>query len=354
MKKKPPQPLIASSYATIWDGVDLPVPDDDDALVTRRLWLSFVARRVEKVAQSRVNVKKTRELKLSSLPPKEREKFKGSLYKEWSTWVKHGAVTLLSKEEQAAAPRERVLQMRRVDTDKNGANRGDQGFDELELIAKTRLVVPGFADPDALAGKIRTDAPTAPPEAVAMVAQVAASFGWELHQGDVEAAFLNGGVLKREIYLKAPRGGLPAVGDFAAIEEGTIMKARKSVYGLNDSPFEWNLEHVRGVKEVGFTQSQIHPTVFYFWRNAALEGMLCMHVDDDLIAASPWLKANVLPLLRKRFVYGKWKINDFVHCGREYSRGDDGCVCTSSRWATCMVLLGRLCRSIAARTWKAQ
>ena len=49
-----------------------------------------------------------------------------------------------------------------------------------------------------------------------------------------------------------------------------------------------------------------------------------MHVDDDLIAASKWLEDNILPAMRRRFVYGKWHIDKFVHCGREISRGPKG------------------------------
>ena len=83
------------------------------------------------------------------------------------------------------------------------------------------------------------------------------------------------------------------------------MKARKSVYGLNDAPFEWNAEHVAGLKEVGWTQSQINPAFFLYWREKELEGVLNMHVDDDLMAVSAWMEENVLPKMKKRFVYGK-------------------------------------------------
>ena len=105
-----------------------------------------------------------------------------------------------------------------------------------------------------------------------MLVKLAALNGWRLHNGDVENAFLNGREIHREIYLMAPRGGLPAVGDDPAIPEGTIVKARKSVYGLNDAPFEWNAEHVAGVKEVGFKPSKVHPMVFYFWHEGSLMG----------------------------------------------------------------------------------
>ena len=93
--------------------------------------------------------------------------------------------------------------------------------------------------------------------------------------------------------MRAPLGGLPATEFHEAVPEGDIMMITKSVYGLNDAPFEWNAEHVQGMLDVGFTQSQVHPTVFLDWRRhddgtTALEGGLGMHVDDDLMAGSEW------------------------------------------------------------------
>ena len=70
------------------------------------------------------------------------------------------------------------------------------------------------------------------------------------------------------------------------------MQITKSVYGLSDAPFEWNAEHVQGIKDVGFTQSAVHPTVFLYWRAMGdewhLEACLGIHVDDDLMTGSPW------------------------------------------------------------------
>ena len=45
-----------------------------------------------------------------------------------------------------------------------------------------------------------------------------------------------------------------------------------------------------------------------------------MHVDDDLIAASPWPEENILPKQRKRFIYGKRHIDKLTHCGHEIWR----------------------------------
>ena len=52
-------------------------------------------------------------------------------------------------------------------------------------------------------------------EATAIVMQWSASMGWDLQQGDVDSAFLNGRYLddNRVVYFKAPKGGLPAIAE---------------------------------------------------------------------------------------------------------------------------------------------
>ena len=132
-----------------------------------------------------------------------------------------------------------------------------------------------------------------------MIGQLAASMKWRLHQGDVDSAFLNGRSIERDLYVRAPKGGLPATENHPAIEEGTVMQITKSVYGLNDAPFEWNAEHVQGMIDVGFIQSQVHPTVFLYWKDDdTLQGMLGMHVDDDLMTGSDWFEEKVIPELK--------------------------------------------------------
>ena len=95
------------------------------------------------------------------------------------------------------------------------------------------------------------------------------------------------------------------------------------MYGLNDASFEWNVEDVQGVKDVRFAQSQVHPTVFQSRRDDRLEGVHGVHVDDDLMTGSDWFEENVIPVLKKRFVYGNWVTDNVVHCGQKYTRGRD-------------------------------
>lgn len=49
-----------------------------------------------------------------------------------------------------------------------------------------------------------------------------------------------------------------------------------------------------------------------------------MHVGDDQIIGSEWFEENILPQLRKRFVYGTWVVDAFTYCGRDSSRKKGG------------------------------
>ena len=92
-------------------------------------------------------------------------------------------------------------------------------------------MTPGFRDLHNLRGELRKDAPTLPLEALYFLLQVSASHGWDIWSRDVEAAFLSGAFFDREVYVTAPKGGLPAIPemDWPAIPEGTVLRLNKSM-----------------------------------------------------------------------------------------------------------------------------
>ena len=166
---------------------------------------------------------------------------------------------------------------------------------------EARLVTKGFQDKDVLEGRLRTDAPTLPNDVMNLQLTMAQTLGHTLEQGDVEAAFLNSPLMKREVYLRVPRGGLPAVDNHRAMQAGEILKCKRSVYGFNDAPGEWHGEHRRGILECGAQASSLCPTLYFWYENDKLKGTLGTHVDDDLMHFGDDRRAKYTKALQQRF-----------------------------------------------------
>ena len=88
-------------------------------------------------------------------------------------------------------------------------------------------------DPDADAGLGTVDSPTVARSSLIALLQIAASRGWKIAAGDVQAAFLNGLELKRSLWMHQPRCGIEG------LDPRQILKIRKGVFGLSESPRMW-------------------------------------------------------------------------------------------------------------------
>ena len=91
---------------------------------------------------------------------------------------------------------------------------------------------------------------------------------------DVKSAFLYGAA-RRTIYIELPSADPQAGGDKVGV-------LRKALYGTRDAPQIWQHEVRRILKQMGFRQSCLQPSVYI---HDAKEIFLVVHVDDFLIAA---------------------------------------------------------------------
>lgn len=113
-------------------------------------------------------------------------------------------------------------------------------------------------------------------------------------QVDIKAAFLNG-ELAETIYLEAPEG--------SNIPPSHVLKLKKSLYGLKQSPRCFNDKLDAWLKTQGFVQAQADPCLYTHFDGDDVI-MITMHVDDQLIAGNN----------RKKLDHFKKTLNEAFEC----------------------------------------
>ncbi|KAL2938574.1 Glucose-6-phosphate 1-dehydrogenase chloroplastic [Bienertia sinuspersici] len=106
---------------------------------------------------------------------------------------------------------------------------------------------------------------------------VAAAKNWELHQMDVNNAFLHGD-LDEEVYMKLPPG-------FTSNKPGTVCRLKKSLYGLKQAPRCWFAKLAASLKKYGFHQSYSDYSLFTLHQGTVQLNVL-VYVDDLIISGN--------------------------------------------------------------------
>ena len=114
--------------------------------------------------------------------------------------------------------------MRHLYVDKNVKARADDP--SLPVLAKARLLVPGFKDSYWQQGLARTTAPTLSNWALKLILLYAAAFGWSIDLGDVSSAFLNG-FETRDLCCAAPPCGFTSDRDCSISPEGYDLQSQE-------------------------------------------------------------------------------------------------------------------------------
>jgi hypothetical protein len=123
-------------------------------------------------------------------------------------------------------------------------------------------------------------APVARQNTLRVFLSIAASKGWEIDHGDIDQAFLIP-KLHDEIYMRQPEGYvIPG-------KENFVLRLKKSLYGLKQSPSVWNAEIDAFIKSLGFKQLKADRCLYArFDKDANLVELLLVYVDDLLFAGS--------------------------------------------------------------------
>lgn len=158
---------------------------------------------------------------------------------------------------------------------------------------KARLVARGFTQREGVDYK-ETFAPSSRQESIKAFLAVNGYQDWEVIQLDVVGAFLYG-ELDEEIYLSQPEG-------FVDEEHPDhVWRLNSSLYGLKQSARQWNHCLTEHLTRIGFTATQVDPSMFILKRDGVLVATMIVHVDDILLAGTKATIAEVEKLLQDRF-----------------------------------------------------
>ena len=291
-----------------------------------------------------------KELPWKVIPESEHQGFREAEDKQFREHLHHQALDPISLEESRAIRQRvdpsRILSSRFAYKDKNWTRRK---LDEsLPWKHKARLVIGGHRDPDV--HMLQTDALTINRLSVLTLLQLVASKrakeGWSASAGDIEAAFLNGDPLERELYLAQPRTGL------AGLHPEQLLRITKGVFGLPDSPRKWwrrlrgdmlGISIVREGQKYKLLQSPLDACLFQLVKDsfdpADLKseepvGYVGVHVDDLLVAGGPVFSRLIQEALSNIFPVGEWLVDDFDYLGSHIKVDDKGVFFSQEAYAS--------------------
>ncbi|CAL8993086.1 unnamed protein product, partial [Prunus brigantina] len=142
---------------------------------------------------------------------------------------------------------------------------------------KARLVAKGFTQQEGVDYN-ETFSPVSTKDSLRVIMALVAHFDLDLHQMDVQTAFLNGNLIE-EIYMKQPDGFIQKG------EEDLVCRLQKSIYVLKQASRHWYLKFDEVVKSQGFIDNPLDECIYQKFQGRYYIFML-LYVDDILLASS--------------------------------------------------------------------
>jgi len=142
---------------------------------------------------------------------------------------------------------------------------------------KARLVAKGFSQQPGV-DFTETYSPVTRLTSVRAVLTIANQLDMEIHQMDVQTAFLNGN-LEEEIYMKQPSGFIQKG------KENLVCKLEKGLYGLKQSARCWYQMLNDHLQKADYQQCPSDPCVYWKRTSCGLI-TIAIHVDDLIILSS--------------------------------------------------------------------
>jgi hypothetical protein len=132
-------------------------------------------------------------------------------------------------------------------------------------------------------------APVVRYDSLQLLLPISACNGWRPRQLDVKTEFLDG-ILNEEVYMDLPEGSRI---------DGMVAKLKRCIYGLKQSPREWNYRLVEYLGPFGFVITAWDPCVLVHESGSLF---LAIYVDDiTLFGATGELKEQTINILKTEF-----------------------------------------------------
>ena len=168
---------------------------------------------------------------------------------------------------------------------------------------KARLVVKGFEE----SFLDLSDSPTVAKPSIRTVLNIIAMKKWSLECIDIRAAFFQKGNINHEVILMPPKEA----------NESGFWRLKKTVYGLDDAARSWYFTAKTKLCSLGCSVS-VDPGVFTWVENGELCGIVCLHVDDFLIAGDHSFHEKVLTPNMETFELGSYQKKQFKYLYWEF------------------------------------
>ena len=179
-------------------------------------------------------VKQSPESVQEALQGPHREKWQQAMNSEMESLRENGVYELVDRPKGKKVVKSKWVL--RVKTNEKG---------EIEKY-KARVVAKGYSQVEGV-DYDQTFSPTVRFESIRQMVALGASKGMQMHQMDVTTAFLYA-PLDEEVYMEQPEGTV------LSGSEGKVMRLLKCLYGLKQSPRQWNILIDSVLKQLGFTR----------------------------------------------------------------------------------------------------
>jgi len=179
---------------------------------------------------------------------------------------------------------------------------------------KARLCARGFKQEEGINYDF-TFAPVAAYNSLRAFIAILASLDYEIHTVDVKTAFLHS-FLKEEIYIDIPDGFPEAE---MLRKQRKVLKLLKCLYGLKQSPKEWNQDLDHFISSLGF---EACPSDQCIYVNQKQKQYLLVYVDDIIIGTKTMSEMEALKsTINQRFeISDKGEISIFLNMSFQRNR----------------------------------